>query len=151
MGKEITNASDETHLRYEELITVRQILRLDDYLLNASTNQEHKSIDGTIILNEALINFTALAEEYRTNYKESFLKDKDEAIPTKVIHVTSEEREDSCKIENMTKKEIMCQIFTKLEELPENDSQLLEDVFNRSVKSKNKDAYVAFYYSLSEN
>ena len=41
--------------------------------------------------------------------------------------------------------EIMCQIFTKLEELPENDSQLLKDVFNRSIKSKNKDAYVAFY------
>lgn len=85
VGKEITNASDETHLRYGELITVRQILRLDDYLLNASTNQEHKSNDGTIILNEALINFTALAEEYRTNYKQSFVKDKDEAIPTKVI------------------------------------------------------------------
>lgn len=85
---------------------------------------------------------TALAEEYGTNYKQSFVKDKDEAIPTKVI-MWLQRKGNSCKIENMT--EIMCQIFTKLEELPENDSQLLKDVFNRSIKSKNKDAYVAFY------
>lgn len=63
------------------VITVRQVLRLDDYLLNASTNQQHGTIGGTNILNEPLINFTSLAEEYNTNYKSNLWRRKIKLFP----------------------------------------------------------------------
>lgn len=63
--------------------------------------------------------------------------------------VSEKEKGESQKLENITKKEIQQQIFFKLEDL--NDSQLLEEMYQKSVKHKNKEAYIEFYYSLFEN
>lgn len=77
---------------------------------------------------------------------QSFLDGNEEYISKSGIYVTSDEGE------NMTqKKEIQRQIFINLEEMPENEAKLLEEVFYKTIKTKTKDAFVSFYYSLLEN
>lgn len=139
-----------TTVGYDEIVPVREMFGKNGYLMQAESNRDHTSVDGGVALSNELFNFTAEAEILRDLYKVAFLDDEDN-FKNDIVYITEEEKKFKTSIENKTKAEIHRQIFLKLEEMPTDHATLMEEVFNKTVKAKNKEAYVAFFYSLIED
>ena len=62
--------------------------------------------------------------------------------------VTESELVNSELIENLSKNDIKKKIYELLECLPDQERRLMEEVFSKTVKAKNKLDYISFYYTL---
>ena len=96
-----------------------------------------------------LVNFSELAQNNFQSYLKAKNSDEQEA-KIKPINVTQDDFEDSTKVENCTKEEVKIKIYELLDQLAENEQELQEEVFIKTIKNRNKSAYISFYYGLHE-
>ena len=93
--------------------------------------------------------FTSEPGVLRDNYYSALVNETE--FVNSAIYITENEKNEKSKLNNQTKAQIHRLILEKLESFPELEGKLMEELFNKSVKGKNKDAYIAFYHDLSEN
>ena len=111
--------------------------------------KDNKSLDGKILLNEDLVQFSNNAENNIKSYITSMLHS--ESVKLVPVYVTEQERLDAEKVENMTKAEITIKILEATNILDDEDMQLFhEERFQKNIKNKNKDSYINFYYEVLE-
>ena len=111
--------------------------------------KDNKSLDGKILLNEDLVQFSNNAENNIKSYITSMLHS--ESVKLVPVYVTEQERLDAEKVENMTKAEITIKILEATNILDDEDMQLFhEERFQKNIKNKNKDIYINFYYEVLE-
>ena len=111
--------------------------------------KDNKSLDGKILLNEDLVQFSNNAENNIKSYITSILHS--ESVKLVPVYVTEQERLDAEKAENMTKAEITIKILEATNILDDEDMQLFhEERFQKNIKNKNKDSYINFYYEVLE-
>ena len=111
--------------------------------------KDNKSLDGKILLNEDLVQFSNNAENNIKSYITSILQS--ESVKLVPVYVTEQERLDAEKAENMTKAEITIKILEATNILDDEDMQLFhEERFQKNIKNKNKDSYINFYYEVLE-
>ena len=111
--------------------------------------KDNKSLDGKILLNEDLVQFSNNAENNIKSYITSILHS--ESVKLVPVYVTEQERLDAEKVENMTKAEITIKILEATNILDDEDMQLFhEERFQKNIKNKNKDSYINFYYEVLE-
>ena len=111
--------------------------------------KDNKSLDGKILLNEDLVQFSNNAENNIKSYITSILHS--ESVKLVPVYVTEQERLDAEKVENMTKAEITIKILEAINILDDEDmQQFYEERFQKNLKKKGKDSYINFYYEVLE-
>ena len=111
--------------------------------------EDHVTLNRKVKLSDNLVNFTSEAGVLRDNYYSALVNET--KFVNSAIYITENEKNEKSKLNNQTKAQIHRLILEKLESFPELEGKLMEELFNKSVKGKNKDAYIAFYHDLSEN
>ena len=135
---------------YEEIATVREYFRENDYLMSPLSSNIHTSVDKRTKLSDELSEFTNTAIANKNEYFQALLK-KESSSPLRPVCITQQEVDSKNLISNKTKSEILKEIMKQLDLMSDKEnSKLLEEYFNKSVKSKNKDAYIEFYYTISD-
>lgn len=96
-------------------------------------------------MSENFGNFAVLSKKTMNVYITGFL-DK-QSIDIKQVYLTLEECQKEA-VNNSTKDQLCRKIFELLEKL--DNSDLLEDTFQRSIRQKSKAEYIAFYHEVLE-
>lgn len=127
---------------------VRKFVRSCSYLVNPKKSEVHESIDRKHNLSEDLLELDNIAEKNVSLFING--KKIKEAVKLVPAYVTEDEKVQAEKIENKTIAELQVFIFQKIKNLSIERQELQEEIYQKTVRNKNKAKYVKFYYILCE-
>jgi hypothetical protein len=147
-GQSIENktCSYEYSIDLQEIAPVRALFRR--YFERPLEETPHTNLSGDVKLSAHLVNITAESEALRSQYYMCLLSGEQPKLP--LVCVTEDEFLNSKMIENLSKTEIQKKIYQLLEQFSDRERRLLEEIFVKTVKAKNKADYIGFYYTLLE-
>ena len=127
---------------------IRIYVRKSAYLKDPKYPKTHKSVSGETTLSNKLVSFSSWAKENIQSYILSRLNN--EVVNLNIIPVTEEEGKQKDAIENLTKSEIVVKIYELLNLLPLEGLSIEEQLFESTIKRKDKDAHIEFFHKLCE-
>ena len=146
--EEDDTASQYTRQNQLQIYKVRECLRKTAYLMDSKTQNDHMSLNGEVKLSEDLVHFSELAINSTKAYVNARLSNT--PVRIKPVYVTQSEYDEANALENVSQSELKVKIFQMLELLKYDTAKVQEEYFNRSVRYKNKKAYIDFFYKLCE-
>ena len=126
------------------------MLRSKKYLTNPKQKRQHTNLNGNIKLCDELKNFTAHCEAIKEEYLKAFIND-DIVQEKRIIYITEEEKFEKNCVHNQSKVEIQKKILEIIDNKPQKEARLMEEMFTKSVKGKSKEEYLNFYYMLIDD
>jgi hypothetical protein len=142
----MTTSTGGRPIEMKEVAAVRALLRKQKYLSIPLVDTDHKSVNGEVSLSANLRYFTATAMERTKTYITGY--QAGETVNMVPVYVTDTEKAESEAITNLTKEQLKNKIVEHLAHL--DDSNVLEDKFERTVKGKTRAVYQDFFQELLE-
>ena len=113
--------------------------------MNAKEPQIHQSIDNKNKLSDDLLVIDQIAERNLSTFING--KEINEAIKLVPAYVTRDEKMEAEKIETKTIAELQLLIFQKIKVLSNEKQELHEEIYQKTVRNKNKEKYICLLYT----
>ena len=138
--------STSSSIHPREYAKVRALFRSKGYFSQPQKVNLLKSVTREA-LNQELISLTTLATDLEEVYLNTFVENpaKKQCCSRekfRMLYVTELEKEKYEATENLTKAQLKTVILDVILKLPENEAKIMQDHFERSINSKNKEDYL---------
>ena len=134
---------------YSEIMAVRELIRSSNYLHAPEITKPLTNLDGSLALNDELEEFTTKARQRQQAYLSMYGTGLE--VTPDPIYVTSKEKDESRRLNKLTKVQLQERIMTVLDKMDEARKLLLHDRFLKSVKKGNKDTYIGFLQEVESS
>ena len=128
---------------------VRIYIRKNSYLTNPKSPEGHHSIDGKLEISTEMLSLEEIALKNISTFING-KKNNEKSEKLIPVYVTENEKIEGEKLENKTIKDLKVMIFEKINTLPTERQELQEEIYEKTVKNKKKNQFVAFYQLLCE-
>ena len=126
---------------------VRIALRKNGYLSDVTENKAHCGFNNpNCELNDLLEDFSWQAEERMKDIIKSKFLGTDSSIAP--VFATKTQCNEFHMLDNMTREEVIIEIYKVIDKLQPNDEKLQEETFRKQIKGKSNKIHVQFYLKL---